>query len=81
MSWEDMVFWRVIGWKDDEDEAEDLEAGWSIVATGIIGSRTSPEGSGQGRESKSLRQGASDRSISEGVGFTVHSRQVLTYCR
>jgi hypothetical protein len=47
-----MVFWRVMGWKDDEDEAEDLEAGWSIVATGIIGNRVSPgrgEGSGASR--------------------------------
>ena len=36
VSWDDMVFWRVMGWKDEEDEVEVLEAGWSIVATGIL---------------------------------------------
>lgn len=38
-----MVFWRVMGWKDDEEEVEVLEAGWSIVATGIIRCEVSPE--------------------------------------
>lgn len=35
-----MVFWRETGWKDEEDEVEVLEvleAGCSIVATGILG--------------------------------------------
>lgn len=41
VSWDDMVFWRVMGWKDEEDEVEVLEAGWSIVATGILWYSTS----------------------------------------
>ena len=36
VSWDDMVFWRVMGWKDEDDEVEVREAGWSIVATGIL---------------------------------------------
>lgn len=31
-----MVFWRVMGWKDEDEDVEVLEAGWSIVATGIL---------------------------------------------
>lgn len=29
------MFWRVTGWKDEEEEVEAREAGWSIVATDI----------------------------------------------
>lgn len=65
MSWEDMVFWRVMGWKDDEDEAEDLEAGWSIVATGIIRSEVSPEGGG-GREGSGASRRVYDRAPATG---------------
>lgn len=36
VSWDDMVFWRVMGWKDEDEDVEVLEAGWSIVATGIL---------------------------------------------
>lgn len=38
VSWEDMVFCRETGWKDEEEDVEALEAldaGWSIVATDI----------------------------------------------
>lgn len=78
MSWEDMVFWRVMGWKDDEDEAEDLEAGWSIVATGIIRSEVSPEGGKRAaarvEEFTTGRQRPVDQR--RGCEFAVHSRQV-----
>jgi hypothetical protein len=40
-SWEDMVFWRDTGWKDDEEDVEAREvpdAGCSIVATDMIDS-------------------------------------------
>lgn len=31
-----MVFCRETGWKEDEEDVEALEAGWSIVATDIV---------------------------------------------
>lgn len=40
VSWDDMVFWRETGWKEEEEEVEPLEAldaGWSMVATDISG--------------------------------------------
>lgn len=39
VSWEDIVFCRVMGWNEEDEEVEVLEvleAGWSIVATGMM---------------------------------------------
>lgn len=57
VSWDDIVFWREMGWKEDEEEVEVLEfleAGCSIVATGILSSRRPRDR--RGREDKGDRR-------------------------
>ncbi len=45
-SYEDMVFWRVSGWNDD-DEAVEARDGWSM--TGMVKDRAAGESGSRGR--------------------------------
>jgi hypothetical protein len=35
VSCDDIVFWRETGWKEEDEDVEALDAGWSMVATDI----------------------------------------------
>lgn len=36
VSWDDIVFWRVTGWKEEDEDVDALDADCNIVATDIL---------------------------------------------
>lgn len=43
---EDIVFWRETGWKEEEEDVDALDAGWSMVATDIGAAMVATVGKG-----------------------------------
>lgn len=69
-----------MGWKDDEDEVEVLEAGWSIVATGIIRCEVNPEeGEGSGASRRVYDRAPATGRSAKGLSL-LSTADKLTYC-